>query len=483
VANIIQYRASGKLPLYKNPRIESISTSNIESYAICDGVYCNNSGYKAKVIWFLVGETIVFACPDSGAEKDIMSENFALENGLVVNKTDPQELKIGNGQSTRSVGSVFVQCGLLGGKQGGRRFHVLRRCIYPVIVGMKFLKATKLFTENKHMLVERPSWYLSQLPRLGYITSGQWCPINCDADGQHLIGCADTGSDLDLMSLDFSNEKGFIIDRRESVCRRVQLADGSIVETIGCVRVSSLKVRSIERVFEEQPSQTLDVEIALPSEPFQTNDESEPASHGFEMTFHVLPGLPHDAIFSQQFLDQMDAFNTCTSILDLEDSHLPGLYTLIDMGPKQKWISNILGKPSSSETKPKKQRSLNLDSQVYRMGLSERRENASSTPNLPSTSRTATAGSSEASSGVPGTKLPPEVSSWQPDQPAQSSVLSPEISSLIQTDIPVGPNMISISERHGKTSKSFYERIPKSAQKLMPRWRSRSQERFGSRML
>jgi len=126
----------------------------------------------------------------------------------------------------------------IGGKQGGRRFHVLRRCIYPVIVGMKFLKATKLFTENKHMLVERPSWYLSQLPRLGYITSGQWCPINCDADGQHLIGCADTGSDLDLMSLDFANEKGFIIDRRESVCRRVQLADGRIVETIGCVRVS-----------------------------------------------------------------------------------------------------------------------------------------------------------------------------------------------------------------------------------------------------
>lgn len=84
------------------------------------------------------------------------------------------------------------------------------------------------------------------------------------------------------------------------------LADESIVNTIGQVHVPSIEISKFD---------------------------------SFGMNFHILPGLASDVIFSEEFLDQMDAFNTCAQIKDSEDSYQQRLNTLVTLGPIHAFLS------------------------------------------------------------------------------------------------------------------------------------------------
>jgi hypothetical protein len=238
-----------------------------------------------------------------------MSEKFAKEHGLSIQRADADKsvFKIGNGSYIQSVGRAYVPCKLLGDDHSEeyRWFHVLTKCVVPLIMGMGFLQKTKLYTKYKHLLVDCPPSFGS-MPTLKYIGSPQG-RINFTANGNALVGCADTGSDLDFISLRCAMKNGFKIDRQYSARTRVMLPNCSEVETVGQVHVSSVEVGLFD---------------------------------SFQMSFHVLPGLPCDVIFGEEFLEQMDAFNTCSEILDSEDPCLHSLKTLINLGPIQTFLSS-----------------------------------------------------------------------------------------------------------------------------------------------
>jgi hypothetical protein len=61
------------------------------------------------------------------------------------------------------------------------------------------------------------------------------------------------------------------------------------------------------------------------------------------MTFHVLAGLPFDVIFGDEFLEDIDAFNTCCDLRML-DVDYPDFNTLINLGPLQAWIAKSMRK-------------------------------------------------------------------------------------------------------------------------------------------
>lgn len=170
-------------------------------------------------------------------------------------------------------------------------------------MGMGFLQKTKLHTENKHLLVECPSWF-GNMPTLKWIGSPQ-ANISFCANGHELVACADTRSDLNFMSLKCAKQRGFKADRTRRARARIRLADGSASETVGTVHISSVEVGNFD---------------------------------SFEMDFHVLPGLPCDIVFSEEFLEQRDAFNTCSNIIDTEDPSLHGFKTLISLGPIQAFL-------------------------------------------------------------------------------------------------------------------------------------------------
>jgi hypothetical protein len=250
------------------------------------------------------------ALPDSGSDKNVMTEDFAKEHGIRIqrNEDDKSLFQLGTGKYIQSIGRAYLPCGLSGqswilGSQESRWFHVLKKCVAPLIVGMEFLEKTKLYTEYKRLLVDCPISF-DNIPTLKYIGSRQ-ASLNFRANGSPLTGCLDTGADLDFMSLRAAIEQGFKIDRRQEARTRVMLPDCSIVETVGQVR-TSVQISEFDR---------------------------------FDMTFNVLAGLPCDAIFSDDFVEQMDAFNSCSELSGNESQHRHTLKVLINLGPLQSLFS------------------------------------------------------------------------------------------------------------------------------------------------
>jgi hypothetical protein len=260
-----------------------------------------------KALRCSIGGSTCFARPDSGSDRDIITETFAADNGILVQRgeADKSIFKLGSGKLIQSLGRALVPLRIFGDSQliEHRWFDVIAKCPVPLILGLDFIRKFKLFTQNKHLLVDCPCNF-GNLPLLKWIGSPRE-RINFVADGRSLIAGADTGSDLDLMSLQCARRRGFKIDRSESARNRVMLADETIVETIGQVHVSSVQLSHFDR---------------------------------FEMSFHVLPGLPCDVIFGVEFLEQMDAFNTC-DIVHLDENDIHSLNTLINLGPFQAFLT------------------------------------------------------------------------------------------------------------------------------------------------
>lgn len=266
--------------------------------------------FKRKAVELLIKGKKCFARPDTGSDRNIMTEAFAKEHGLEIhrNKNDKELFCMGNGQYTQSIGRALVPCRLLGDKSDQSYwFHVMEKCSAPIIMGLKFLQKIQLYTKNKHLLVDSPFSF-------GNIPSFKWMGspkgrMRFSADCWNITAYADTGSDLDLMSLDCALKRGFRID--ESRRNRVMLADGAIAETAGMVDVSSVQLAKFD---------------------------------SFGMSFHVLPNLVCDVIFGEEFLEQMDAFNTC-EIFDEDDVwDIYSLNPLINLGPTQSFVHKIINR-------------------------------------------------------------------------------------------------------------------------------------------
>jgi hypothetical protein len=223
---------------------------------------------------------------------------------------DKTSIKMGNGCFIRTIGRVFVKCKIATTDQleEGRWFHVLKKSVAPIIVGLQFIAKTKILTTITHLLEDCPAGFLTAMPTLKCM--GSQATINFTADGENLTGCADTGADLNFMSSQCTKRNGFQVDRSPQHRSIIMLPDESEVTTVGITQISSMHIYSFDAIL---------------------------------MTFHILPNLPFDVIFGDEFLQSIDAFNTCCdlNILDLE---FPDLYALINLGPLQAWIVDALGR-------------------------------------------------------------------------------------------------------------------------------------------
>ncbi|PVH73364.1 hypothetical protein DL98DRAFT_576346 [Cadophora sp. DSE1049] len=220
-----------------------------------------------------------------------------------------------------------------------RWFYILPSYPVPLIVGMPFLKETEILSKNQHLLQECPL-EMSNISSLLWIGSPRQ-KISCELDGHQLTATADTGSDLNLMSLKCAKREGFTIDRRRESRRRIRVGDGSETETIGMVHVYNL---SLDWRKEQTPILNLDFDTdgvqASDAEDGESQDGDE---KGAGVTFHVLPNLPCDLIFGRGLLEQTDAFNLCPSLSssslpiplegDTSSSDTKAFHVLISLGP------------------------------------------------------------------------------------------------------------------------------------------------------
>lgn len=248
---------------------------------------------------------------DSGSCKNIMSESCAQQKGLIIRRRpkDVRVFQVGNGKLTTSIGRARAHVRLVKGFDKPRKewFHILRNYPAAIILGMPFLEAVQILSKNRHILEECP-------PKPCAIDLVLWISsprnrIRCNLDGRNVTAIADSGSDLNLMSLSYAQRGGYRIDRRKEVQRRLEFGDGSQEDTVGEVTVYNLTLNWCE------PE-------TAPLGPLETHGED--TCPRFSAVFQVLRDLPSDVILGRDLLCDSDAFNVCPELCNpLETQRTP----------------------------------------------------------------------------------------------------------------------------------------------------------------
>jgi len=306
--------SSVKLKHERNTHLD-LSPASITALAAASLAAIKNNGRRALCV-IMEGKEY-FACPDSGSDKNVMSEEFARSKRLKIRAGagDKKLFELGNGECIKSVGRVRISCALTRGYLPKKKtwFYILEKCAFPLIIGRQALDAAQLLTKNRRWLEMCPPSMLG-LSSLFFIgtprkTSGRNMSVRLD--GRLMKAIADTGSDLNLMSLTCAEREGFRIDRSFDARQLLQVANGTVIETVGSVYVKTLSLDW------RQPATDLpELETDIIFDDIQTaSHDVEPRELSGEI-FHVVDGLPCDLILGESFLFKNDAFNTATETID-----------------------------------------------------------------------------------------------------------------------------------------------------------------------
>ncbi|KAL3292540.1 hypothetical protein RB213_014189 [Colletotrichum asianum] len=229
-------------------------------------------GLKFEVNGSLNGMAVV-AVPDTGSCFNIISGQKARSLGLKVIPGTHGQMSLPNGQKATSPGQVKLTFTF----DGEKETHDLLCSVLPsatrdLVLGSAFLKATKTMTRYAHRL-KRIFCSLAQ-PLINLIGAEQDI-LGGYINGSECLAVPDTGSDVMAISLKHARRLGLKIHRRERHRTLVEFLDGSRVRTKG---------------------------IAQAEWQFAYGEPT------IRCDFHVIKGLPVDAILNNTMLDEYDVF-------------------------------------------------------------------------------------------------------------------------------------------------------------------------------
>ena len=234
---------------------------------------------KVDLPIIIQGSTFI-SRPDSGSEENIIAADLVSKLDVKMDFAPEhcKEFRIANGRSVWALGRIMVNCTFAKDRSVELRciFYVFQTLTSALIMGMPFLDETETLVKHQHRLQPRsiPSFRPIQISSLNSPRKRLYCLV----DSQPKLANADTGSEIDVMSLDYALKRGFPMTAVGLSSSTVQFADGSTSELVGKVRVL--------------------IVLGTPEGPRVTT------------TFYVLDGLTCDIIFGEDFLDETKAFET-----------------------------------------------------------------------------------------------------------------------------------------------------------------------------
>ena len=229
----------------------------------------------------------IFARPDSGSEENIITIDLAQSLNLKVDRAPDcqKDFRIANGKMVKALGRTMVNCCFTKDPEVELCcfFYVFQFCISPLIMGMAFLDETLTLTKYRHRLYPRtiPPNFPFQVCGLDYPRRQICCLVSSEPN----LANADTGSEMDLMSLAYVKKRGFFVQEVDMLHSKVQLADGSILQLQGKVEVEF-------RICVEESTQ-------------------------YRMVFYVFDGLICDVLLGEDFLNSTSAFESYQNALTL----------------------------------------------------------------------------------------------------------------------------------------------------------------------
>ena len=255
---------------------ETLSQFNVSDF---ETIAPSRSIRKVDLPMIIQGSTFI-SRPDSGSEENIIAADV-LSTLDVKMDTAPEhckEFRIANGRSVWALGRIMVNCTFAKDRTVELRcvFYVFQTLTSALIMGMPFLDETQTLVKHQYRLQPRtiPSFRPVQISSLNSPRKRLYCLV----DSQPRLANADTGSEIDVMSLDYALKRGFSMTDVGLSSSTVQFADGSTSELVGKVRVL--------------------IVLGTPEGPRVIT------------TFYVLDGLTCDILFGEDFLDKTTAFET-----------------------------------------------------------------------------------------------------------------------------------------------------------------------------
>ncbi|KAL9025515.1 MAG: hypothetical protein Q9196_005673, partial [Gyalolechia fulgens] len=273
----------------------------------------------------IIRHSTIISRPDSGSEENIMMLDLAQSLHLQLDSTPEhqREFRMANGKLVKAVGRTMADCCFAKDPTVELRclFYVFQQLISPLIMGMAFLEETQTLARNRHRLESRmiPRALPLQLCSLDYPRRRLYCL----ADLQPKLANADTGSELDLMSLKYVQKRGFVVQEVDLADSLVQFADGSLARLLGKVQVC-----------------------------ISFGDGSS-ARHSRE--FHVLEGLTCDILLGEDFLNSTAAFQSYSEAfaIDADDDGICEVnaivwFNVLESSLAQVFSKNVSGSDQSS---------------------------------------------------------------------------------------------------------------------------------------
>jgi hypothetical protein len=231
------------------------------------------------------GSISVLACPDTGSDVNIISNEVAQALGYIIqdNISLDGQLTLANGRTVSTVGWIVADCSFnlnMPGLPGTSSFfYVLGNVPSPVVLGMPFLEQTGIMTKHRDKLI-RLSGSTLQKPTILSVGRPKKHLI-CELNHELVAATPDSGSEIDLMSPTFAIKNRFDIHPAKET---VQLADGSMVICNGFVRTTL----SIGNHFDT---------LGYP--------RSKVAA---SIDFFLLEGLTHDIVIGEHYLEQLKVY-------------------------------------------------------------------------------------------------------------------------------------------------------------------------------
>ncbi|KAF2145777.1 uncharacterized protein K452DRAFT_125361 [Aplosporella prunicola CBS 121167] len=196
---------------------------------------------KVYEIHGMLDEINTIAIPDTGASVNTINTAFAQTRGYRL-KSGPEnrtKIKTPNGHETFSDGIVELYWTFADSPDTKHNlvFHAVTESPNDILLGMPFLEATGALTTHARRITIRKRVAESNKRNVRFqsINDSALPRARGQLDKRDVLALADTGSKVNIMSLDYAKQHGYTIDCSPDAIGALQFANGAEEQTIGRV--------------------------------------------------------------------------------------------------------------------------------------------------------------------------------------------------------------------------------------------------------
>ena len=140
---------------------------------------------------------------DTGASHNVLSAKYAKSRGLEVDPSSTEAFRLGNSTYVDSIGTAKIEYAFA--EEPSKIYHltchVLRDCVYDLILGSSFLAATETLSKFRHR-ISNCAFKVLKFVHMAYMGTGSQLIEGTIAGSHPTSAVPDTGAECNVMDLE-----------------------------------------------------------------------------------------------------------------------------------------------------------------------------------------------------------------------------------------------------------------------------------------